>query len=107
MPSLQGNSIAVKQLSFSKGQKLYCYEMLPLSQLTASLHTSDPWSPNPQPAGTMPPNPQPAGTMPTNPWPPTSDLSEEQDPLKMSEDYDAFGSEPFVPDSGRKEGILC
>ena len=68
---MQGDAIAIRQLTFSKGEKIYCYEMLPLLELTGHLNTPDPWSPS---ASTTQPH--------------TAD-----------ENCDAFGSQPFVSDS--------
>lgn len=74
----------------SGGEKVYCYEMLSLSELTAIRHPPDPWSPT-------------AHTQPL-------------DTEVTSENFDAFGSKPFVsghdmsigeptiPDCGKSKG---
>lgn len=81
--SLQGDSIALKQLTFSRGEKLYCFEMMPQSELTTSLHTHYPWTP---------PNGQ----------------NQEQNTFNGNKEFDMFGSEPFISDSGTsEEGRWC
>ena len=97
--SLQGNGIALKQLLFRKGEKLYCFEMLSLTELTSSLHSPDPWSPNMPPSSGVA---SPSDCLPQNDSPAV--VSGEDHPAAMSEDYDAFGSKPFITQSESKPG---
>lgn len=94
---LQGDAFALKQLTFSRGEKLYCFEMSPPSQLTSSLQSPDPWSPV-----TQFPNPQFQDS--DDLCTPGGDQTTHQDSGGFSENCDVFGSQPFVGRCGSQEG---
>ena len=87
---LQGDGITLKQLTFTKGEKLYCFEMMTLTELTATIQTEDPWTP---------------GTA-DNHTPNTASDHTHQQQSENSVNIDAFGSQPFVSDAGSDQGII-
>lgn len=78
----QGDGIALKQLVFTKGEKLYCFEMMPLSELTASIRREDPWTPS------------------------ATDDHTHQQQSENNTSIDAFGSQPFTGNSGIDQSMI-
>ena len=85
---VQGDGIALKQLVFTKGEKLYCFEMKSLSELTASITKDDPWAPSAADSHT----------------PSTTNDHTHQQRSENDTNIDAFGSEPFVNNSRNDRG---